>query len=106
MDAEHHSSVPETAARPALPVTNSTWFRKLAAIVFVIFCFEIGLFLLIYPWTDAWTDNTLSRMARGAWQVPWQRIWNDSYFRGAISGTGILNLWIALTELWAMFRRN
>jgi len=105
MDAEQHTPAPESPAETAPPITSSNWFRKLAAIVFVIFCFEIGLFLLIYPWTDAWTDNTLSLLGRGDFQISWQRLWNDSYFRGAISGAGILNLWIALTELWALFRK-
>ena len=33
----------------------------LVAILFIIFCFELGLFLLIYPWTDSWTDNPADR---------------------------------------------
>ena len=33
------------------------WFHRLSSVLFIIFCFELGLFLLIYPWTDAWSDN-------------------------------------------------
>lgn len=88
------------------PPPGSNWFRKVTAVVFVIFCFEIGLFLLVYPWTPAWTDNTISVLAPGAWHLPWRKLWNDYYFRGIISGAGLLNLWIALTEVLAMFRRS
>ena len=28
--------------------------------LFVIFCLELGLFLLIYPWTESWSDNYFS----------------------------------------------
>ena len=98
MDAEETTPAP-VAASPG-------WFSKFSSVVFVIFCFEIGLFLLIYPWLDAWTDNTISLLGRGEYLLPWQRMWNNPYFRGAISGAGVLNLWIALVELFSLFRKN
>ncbi len=103
LDEEHPHPAPEPADEPPAPPASS-WFSRLTAVVFIVFCFEIGLFLLIYPWTDAWTDNTLSLLGRGQYQIPLRQLWNDPYFRGTVSGFGILNFWIALSELFAMFR--
>jgi hypothetical protein len=87
---------------PQLPAGPS-WFHRLTSILFVIFCFEIGLFLLIYPWTDSWTNNYFSWIAPGAMQTPWHEFWNNTFVRGALSGMGIVNLWIALGDVFRMF---
>jgi quinol-cytochrome oxidoreductase complex cytochrome b subunit len=86
--------------------TGPSWFHRLSSVLFIIFCFELGLFLLIYPWTDAWTENSLSVFAPAAVVPDWRLLWNNSYFRGAISGIGIANIWIALTEVFRMFSRR
>ena len=31
--------------------------EKIAAVLFCIFCFEVGLFLVVYPWLDTWGRN-------------------------------------------------
>jgi hypothetical protein len=72
----------------------------------VIFCFEIGLFLLIYPWTDSWTNNYFAWIAPGAVQAPWNQFWNNTYMRGALSGMGVVNLWIALAEVFRMLPKR
>jgi succinate dehydrogenase hydrophobic anchor subunit len=82
------------------------WFQRMTAVLFVIFCFEIGLFLLIYPWTDSWTNNYFAWIAPGAIQAPWHEFWNNTYVRGALSGVGVVNLWIALGEVFRMFSRR
>ena len=74
------------------------WYHKLTAVMAALFCFELGVFLLIYPWVSDWTLN--------ASVIPlWGRaIWTSSPFRGAISGVGILNIYISFTEV-ARLRR-
>jgi hypothetical protein len=109
MDAEQPSPAPEIQPEIAPPVprlASASWLRKFSIVVFIVFCFEIGLFLLIYPWMDAWTENTISLLGRGEYELTWRQIWNDPYFRGAVSGVGILNLWIAIAELLGMFRHD
>ena len=44
------------------------WFQRLSSVLFIIFCFELGLFLLIYPWTDGWSDNYFAWAVRGSIQ--------------------------------------
>lgn len=70
------------------------WSRKLWSILFIVFCLEIGLFLLIYPWTDMWGDNMFLSMA-----PRWNTLWFSGYFRGLLSGLGALNVYIAVVEI-------
>jgi hypothetical protein len=85
------------------------WQRKVTALLFAIFCAELGLFLLIYPWTDAWMNNRFATFAGETyWKATvaawWREIWPSSYFRGALSGLGLVNLWIATGEVLGLRR--
>jgi hypothetical protein len=75
------------------------WYHKFSALLFIIFCMELGLFLLIFPWTDSWDANFFSVL------VPeWHRWWTNAYVRGAVSGVGVLNLYIAFYEIFQLRR--
>ena len=87
-------------AQPHAPIAEltepvrSTWPRKLAMLLLIIVCFEVGLFLLLFPWMRYWRTNSIVAVA------PWlQRLWNNSFFRGALSGLGVLNLYISIAEM-------
>ena len=70
------------------------WYHKIWAVILIVFCVEIGLFLVIFPWTGFWQGNYFSSV------VPeWHRYWDNLYVRGAVSGLGVLNLYISLTEI-------
>jgi len=101
------ASHPETSAgtAPVVP-PGPGWFQRFSSIVFIIFCFELGLFLLIYPWTDGWTSNYFAWAITGTAQPVWHSFWANAYVRGAVSGIGILNLWIAMAEVFRLFNRN
>ena len=73
---------------------SGDWPRKLWSILFIIFCAEIGVFLLIYPWTDLWSDNFFFSLA-----PQWTPLWSSGYFRGLLSGLGALNVYIAVSEI-------
>jgi hypothetical protein len=80
------------------PVKHA-WYHKLGVILFVIVCFEVGVFLLIFPWTQQWDGNSLANL------LPWLRdYWTSSYFRGALSGLGVLNVYISIGELLRLRR--
>jgi uncharacterized protein (DUF2062 family) len=72
---------------------QSEWIHKGASILFVIFCAELGLFLLIYPWTSRWTMNVIP-----TWLPVPPEVWLNGYLRGAVSGLGIANVWVAFVE--------
>ena len=85
---------PVVVQRPAY-----RWYHRVYAVLFVTFCLEIGFFLLIFPWTDYWDGNYFS------WLVPaWHRYWANTYVRGAISGLGVVNLYISFMEAFRLRR--
>jgi hypothetical protein len=102
------SEQPSLGAAPLPPPPGPKWFTRLSAVLFVVFCFELGLFLLVYPWTDAWQDNYFSVAVPDSLVSAWRAAWNNPYARGAVSGLGLVNVWIAIAEVFHMFagRRN
>ena len=56
---------------------------RLLRLCFAIFTFEIGLFLTVFPWVDIWSLNYFS-----GWLPGLENVWDDPYFRGAITGLG------------------
>jgi hypothetical protein len=75
------------------------WYHKMSAVLFITFCLEIGLFLLIFPWTEYWDGNYFSAL-----MPAWHQYWTNMYFRGAISGLGAVNLYISLAEIFRLRR--
>jgi hypothetical protein len=104
--SEPPADTPDPQIVPPIVPAGPGWFQRLSAVLFIIFCFELGLFLLIYPWTDGWSDNYFASAFPGAVQTTWHAFWNNSYVRGGVSGLGIVNLWIAILEVFRMFSRR
>jgi hypothetical protein len=111
------SLTPETtptseAAQPTGPVAPvggakpvSRLKRGLWSVLFAIFAFEVGIFLVVFPWMDSWTLNHLPALFPSH-EVDLQDLWDDIYFRGALSSLGLLNVYIALREVVRLIRRN
>ena len=86
--------------QPAPPKASLT--EKLAAVLFCVFCIELGLFLLFYPWLGhLWERNWLLRF-----RPEWTAFLMSEEFRGAVSGLGILNLFVGLIETFRLRRFN
>jgi hypothetical protein len=81
----------------APPAPRYRWYHKMSAVLLITFCLDIGLFLLIFPWTDAW-DNFI------AFAHNWRQYCDNMYVRGAISGIGVVNLYISLGEVFRLRR--
>jgi hypothetical protein len=63
-------------------------------IVYVLFCIELGLVLLALPWvTSYWFGGSLLSQ----WPEL-QRILQSGFVRGAISGLGLLDIWLGISE--------
>lgn len=72
---------------------------KVLFIIYVLYCFEVGIFLLLFPWMRLWEQNFLLQ------QFPFLRfLFLNHFFRGAVSGLGIANLILGLWEV-AHFQR-
>lgn len=68
-----------------------TWFDRFSYVIYVLFTLEVGLFLLIYPWIQPiWSQNFLFHLS-----PQWHPMFMSNYFRGAVSGLGVLNLYIS-----------
>jgi hypothetical protein len=75
--------------------------RVIAGLFFALFAFEIGLFLVVFPWMDNWDLNYFQAV------LPSLRdTWNDPYFRGAVTGLGFINIYIAILQVFYLIRRR
>ncbi len=83
-----------------------TWFSRITTVLLIVFCLELGLFLLIYPWTDSWSANYFSWIGPLKLQPYWHEFWNNHYLRGAVSGIGLVNIWVAVAEALRMYIGN
>lgn len=67
--------------------------------IYVLYCFEVGIFLLFFPWLRLWEQNSLLSY------YPYLRqIVLDNFFRGAVSGLGVANIILGVWEI-AHFRQ-
>jgi hypothetical protein len=74
-------------------------------LLFAVFAFEVGAFLVIFPWMDSWSLNHLPTLFAEN-QIAVQDLWDDPYFRGSLSFLGFLNVYIALREIVQLIRRS
>jgi hypothetical protein len=81
------------APPPVKPGKVARWQRRFLGFCLIIFAFELGLFLLVFPWLRPWEMSWIPlhspRLAS---------FWMSPYFRGALSGLGLLNIYVALAE--------
>ncbi|MDP8990591.1 MAG: hypothetical protein M3N41_11000 [Acidobacteriota bacterium] len=100
------AALPEPPPFPAPPARlPGTLRRRLWIVLFALFAFEIGAFLVIFPWMDSWNLNHIPGFF-AANQIAAQDVWDDPYFRGALSCLGFLNVYIALRQITQLIRRS
>lgn len=67
----------------------------------VALLFEVGLLLVLVPWSRFWERNYFADL------VPVLRVALASdYVRGAVSGLGLVNIWLALVDLHGIVTRR
>lgn len=86
-------SSPTTAPPNIEPPKFLRWHRRVLGICLIVFAFEIGLFLTVFPWLSAWSMNWVPVHSER-----FSDLWMSPYLRGFISGLGLLNIYIALAE--------
>lgn len=76
--------------------------EKLTVIFFIILCLLLGFYLILAPWDTLfgrWADNyLLVFVADNAGFPVLQKTVASNWFRGAVTGLGVLNLLIAFWE--------
>lgn len=69
-----------------------------AALLFIFYCFEAGLFFIAVPWTRFWTSNPLLNATELVTAITM-----NGFFRGFISGFGAIHLIVGVRELLRLF---
>jgi len=94
-----HAPIPGTTSH-AEPGTESTrratpvWLQRLSLFVLVLFCVYLGVLVMVLPWwTRIWDHNMFiqARPRLGA-------VLYNGAVRGMISGLGLLDIWIGISE--------
>lgn len=84
------------AARPKVG-----WRTRVLRIALALFTFEIGVFLIVFPWTENWSANWVQNFTPQL-----QNLWMNPSFRGAMTGLGFVNVYIACLQAVYSFRRS
>ncbi|MGO4882225.1 MAG: hypothetical protein ACLP59_15535 [Bryobacteraceae bacterium] len=89
--------IPAPAPPPEAP--RYRWYHVVQALVFILFCMTLGTFLLLFPWSDLWDRSFFSTLA-----PEWRMYWDNAYLRGAVSGLGLVNVYISMAEIFRLRR--
>jgi hypothetical protein len=93
------SPAPPSPTSPAATAGSSEqhraahWLRRADLFLRVIVRLYIGLILVFLPWTHAWTYNRFF-----LYYAEVAKVMENGALRGMVSGLGLLNLWIAISE--------
>jgi len=68
----------------------------LAALLSILSSLLVGLVLVVAPWTSLWESNWLLTLWPG-----WRGLALNDFTRGAVTGLGLVNLLLALRDLYA-----
>ena len=81
---------PDEAEMRVAPI----WLQRLSLLVLVLFCVIVGGFVMFLPWLPRFWDHIGFVQARPAlWAVL-----HLGAVRGMISGVGLLDIWIGVSE--------
>jgi hypothetical protein len=89
---------PAIAETPAPEVQPRKPHRPLRAVL-VLFTVGVGLFLVMFPWSDWWNLNYLQDLIPGL-----QSYWDEPSLRGAVMGLGLVNLYVACWQTVQLLR--
>jgi hypothetical protein len=73
--------------------------NRLLSVASIFFCLEIGLFLIIIPWSELWESNYLLNYAPGLRPA----VLHTS-FRAGVTVLGVIDIFIGLSELRHLIR--
>ncbi len=85
------------ASEPVAP--RLSWYQRFGILLFVVFCFELGMFLLVFPWLRAWDVSWFTTVSPQL-----RELWVNPFFRGGLSGLGLVNIYISLLEIGRLRR--
>lgn len=66
----------------------------LVRVLFILYCFEAGVFFLVVPWTKFWAQNPLLQSFDMIHPVV-----ENFFFRGLVSGFGLVHFIVGIGEI-------
>ena len=85
-----HITRSTSAARATAPI----WLQRLSLLVLVLFCVYLGVLVMVLPWWSRIWDHNAFIQARPTLRA----ILHNGAVRGLISGLGLLDIWIGISE--------
>jgi hypothetical protein len=82
---------PEGGSKPQS--RTDIWLQRLKLGVEVIFFIELGMLLVVLPWTPLWSENSLLVM-----HPPLRALVTHGFVKGALTGLGLANIWIGVWD--------
>jgi hypothetical protein len=83
---------------PVPPTSSHEGSRLFRRLVFVALFLEVGLLLVVLPWSGFWDRNYFGFALPGL-----RPFITNNFVRGAVTGLGVVNLLAGLTELMLLF---
>lgn len=93
-EPEDRPTAPATPAPPAASSIAPVWLQRLSLFVLVLFCVYLGVLVMVLPWWTRVWDQNLWIQSRPALAS----ILHSGAVRGLISGLGLLDIWIGISE--------
>jgi hypothetical protein len=86
---------PEENSGPPVPSHSHppVWAQRLLLVVEVAIAVWAGMLVMVLPWTRLWTENPLL----AGWPTI-KLILNQTFVRGMISGIGLVDVWIGISD--------
>jgi hypothetical protein len=83
---------------PIAPPSGGEGRRLFRRLVYVAVFLEVGLLLVVLPWSGFWDRNYFGAALPGL-----RPIITNNFVRGAVTGLGLVNLLAGLSELILLF---
>lgn len=86
-------TVPTPPSADAKATSGSIWLQRIKIVIEVVFFIELGMLLVVLPWTPLWSNNSLFTTLPGL-----RTFLGNGFVRGLVTGLGFINLWIGISD--------
>jgi hypothetical protein len=94
-----HAEAPSASRITKKPSRFARWHRRVLTSCLVVCALEIGVFLTVLPWRSSWDQSWIP-----VHSPRFANLWMSPYFRAALSGLGLLNIYIGAVELLSQLK--
>lgn len=91
------AEAPDPGQRQAAGAVH--WTTKASAVLFCVFCLELGAFLIVFPWLEIYPTNWFVQF-----RPEYTTLLTSYSFRGAMTGLGCLNVVVGIAEVFRLRR--